>query len=157
VSFKKFRLEFEDKTGNKYTLSFKGVISREKITQVLDLVEILGGSIENKTPTQLTLKPNSKFEKLILLIKENFPLRWFTSSELQLSYEDKYKEPISLSTVATYLSRYYEKGILIRHGSATSLKYKIKLPEELSQNISTTINSENYHRQVRIKNNYKLT
>jgi predicted transcriptional regulator len=50
---------------------------------------------------------------------------WFSSREVQSVYEQEFKEPISLSTVATYLSRMTEKGFLMKVGSSRSLKYKL--------------------------------
>jgi predicted transcriptional regulator len=50
---------------------------------------------------------------------------WFSSKDIQSIYEQEIKEPISLSTVATYLSRMESKGILMKAGTSNRLKYKI--------------------------------
>lgn len=42
-------------------------------------------------------------------------------------YEQELKEPIGLSTVATYLSRMATKGLVLKAGSSSNLKYKASL------------------------------
>jgi predicted transcriptional regulator len=52
-------------------------------------------------------------------------LTWFSSKEAQRAYEEEFKEPLALSTVATYLLRLSAKGVLTRAGALNSLKYRI--------------------------------
>ena len=59
------------------------------------------------------------------VIQKSFPLVWFSSKDIQAVYEQDFKEPISLSTVSTYLARMANKGYLMRAGGANNLKYKI--------------------------------
>ena len=66
----------------------------------------------------------SRFEKVQLVIQKSFPLIWFSSKDIQSVYEQELKEPVSLSTVSTYLSRMTSKGILLRTGGTNNLKYK---------------------------------
>jgi predicted transcriptional regulator len=66
----------------------------------------------------------SRFEKVQLVIQKSFPLIWFSSKDIQSVYEQDLKEPVSLSTVSTYLSRMTSKGILLRTGGTNNLKYK---------------------------------
>jgi predicted transcriptional regulator len=66
----------------------------------------------------------SRFEKVQLVIQKNFPLIWFSSKDIQSVYEQELKEPVSLSTISTYLSRMTAKGLLLRTGGPNSLKYK---------------------------------
>ena len=58
----------------------------------------------------LPYKVFSRLEKVQLVIQKNFPLIWFSSKDFQSIYEQELKEPISLSTVSTYLSRMATKG-----------------------------------------------
>lgn len=131
------RIELFDGDGNKYTLSFEGEITREKALRLLDLVELLGGvQASGKTIEEnLLVSKNdfSKYDKLRMVIQKNFPIVWFSSREIQLGYEQEFKEPITLSTVATYLSRMAEKGLLIKSGSSNRLKYKVSptLPQAM--------------------------
>jgi len=125
---RKMRVELFDSEGNRYTIAFEGLITRDKAIRLLDLVELLGGmpgesgvagiggTASNSTP--------SRFEKVHLVIQKSFPLVWFSSKDIQSVYEQELKEPIGLSTVSTYLSRMVTKGLLLRTGRSNSLKYR---------------------------------
>ncbi len=126
---RKMRVELFDSEGNRYTVAFEGQITRDKALRLLDLVELLGGmpgenpsvSAGNASVASMT----SRFEKVRSVVQKNFPLVWFSSKDIQSVYEQELKEPVSLSTVSTYLSRMATKGLLLRAGGANSLKYKI--------------------------------
>lgn len=125
---RKIRVELFDSDGNRYTIAFEGQVTRDKALRLLDLVELLGGA-SSETPTVNTQSamPNrvlSRFEKVQLVIQKNFPLIWFSSKEIQSIYEQELKEPVSLSTISTYLSRMTSKGMLLRTGGPNNLKYK---------------------------------
>lgn len=126
---RKMRVELFDSEGNRYTVAFEGQITRDKALRLLDLVELLGGMPgENSTLNAVNQQPNissSRFEKVRLVIQKSFQLVWFSSKEIQSVYEQELKDPISLSTVSTYLSRMTNKGFLLRTGSSNNLKYKI--------------------------------
>ncbi len=122
------RVELFDSDGNRYTIAFEGQVTRDKALRLLDLVELLGGAPgEGPTAIAGNALPNkilSRFEKVQSVIQKNFPLIWFSSKEIQSIYEQELKEPVSLSTVSTYLSRLAAKGMLLRTGGPNSLKYK---------------------------------
>ena len=125
---RKMRVELFDSEGNRYTVAFEGQITRDKAMRLLDLVELLGGmpgESQNATPGNTQPIVTSRFEKVRGVIQKGFPLVWFSSKDIQSVYETELKEPISLSTVSTYLSRMASKGVLLRSGGANSLKYKI--------------------------------
>jgi hypothetical protein len=126
---KKMRVELFDSEGNKYTVSFEGQITREKALRLLDMVELLGGvsagegNPESAIPAAAN-QPN-KYSKVRMIIQKHFPLVWFSSRDVQLVYEQELKEPISLSTVATYLYRMASKGFLAKAGASNRLKYRL--------------------------------
>jgi hypothetical protein len=97
-------------------------------------VELLGGMPgEGLTPNlgnTLTGNTQSRFEKVRMVIQKSFPLIWFSSRDVQSVYEQELKEPVSLSTVSTYLSRMTGKGLLLRVGENNTMKYKVapKIP-----------------------------
>jgi len=125
---RKMRVELFDEDGNRYTISFEGQITREKALRLLDLVELLGGvpaGRGNEINNEVSENEFSKYDKVRVVIKKHFPLVWFTSYDVQLAYEQEFKEPIGLSTVATYLSRMSSKGLLLRAGASRTLKYKL--------------------------------
>ena len=126
---RKMRVELFDSEGNRYTLAFEGQITRDKALRLLDLVELLGGMPgevpSNGTEISRMSNVSSRFEKVRSVIQKSFPLVWFSSKDIQSVYELELKEPVSLSTVSTYLSRMANKGFLLRTGGANDLKYKI--------------------------------
>jgi len=136
LGIKKIKVEVEDTYGNKYSFTLNPPINRQKVAQFIDLVEMLSGPTEVevfKAPEMVEQPSKSKFERLLDLIKEKFPLSWFSSVELQIAYEEKYREPISLSTVSTYLSRYHERGLLLREGPPNMLRYRLRADVAASQ------------------------
>ncbi len=126
---RKMRVELFDSEGNRYTIAFEGQVTREKALRIFDLVELLGGMPSEATPSSagniLTGNRLSRFEKVRLVIQKNFPLVWFSSKDIQAVYEQELKEPISLSTVSTYLARMTKRGLLLRAGESSNLKYKV--------------------------------
>ncbi len=94
----------------------------------MDLVELLGGmpgENQGSTASNVQNGGTSRFDNVRGLIQKSFPLIWFSSKEIQASFEQELKEPISLSTVSTYLSRMAAKGFLVRTGGPNDLKYKV--------------------------------
>jgi hypothetical protein len=126
---RKIRVELFDSEGNRYTIAFEGQITREKTVRLLDMVELLGGVTNqgvNFSSGDSNLNLNvSKYEKVKMITQRNFPIAWFSSKEIQTAFEQEFKEPIGLSTVATYLSRLASKGVLTRSGNSNRLKYKM--------------------------------
>lgn len=128
---RKMRVEVYDESGNRYVISFEGRVTREKALKIFDIVELLGGMPVTEPieyPQDL-----SKMEKVLLIVKKNFPIIWFSAREVQRVYEKETGEPISLSAVSTYLSRLAEKGILVKmkNGSRTSFRLMSKEMREL--------------------------
>jgi hypothetical protein len=125
---RKIRVELFDSEGNRYSISFEGQVTRDKALRLLDLVELLGGaSAERQTLGAMAVPADNeftKYDKVRRVVRGHFPVVWFSSREVQSVYEQELKEPISLSTVATYLSRMAAKGMVLRTGASNSLKYK---------------------------------
>ena len=123
------RVELFDSEGNRYTIAFEGQITRDKAVRLLDLVELLGGmpgeGVNSGAGSVLTGNISSRFEKVRSVIQKSFPLIWFSSRDVQSVYEQELKEPVSLSTVSTYLARMTNKGLLLRTGENNRLKYKL--------------------------------
>ena len=126
---RKMRVELFDSEGNRYTIAFEGQVTRDKALRLLDLVELLGGmpgeGVNSEAGNVLTGNKLSRFEKVRLVIQKNFPLVWFSSKDVQSVYEQELKEPVSLSTVSTYLARMTNRGLLLRAGEGSNLKYKV--------------------------------
>lgn len=129
---KKMRVELFDSEGNRYSVSIEGEVTRDKALRILDLVELLGGMPAGTSKlgiaTAVAARELSKFDKVYTVVQKHFPMVWFSSREVQYMYEQELREPISLSTVATYLARLNAKGSVMKTGTANKLKYKISSP-----------------------------
>lgn len=121
---RKMRVEVFDESGNRYTITFEGQVTREKAIRLLDLVELLGGIPESpeweSAPSKLT-----KVDRVRQVVERRFPLVWFTAREVQSVYEQEFKESIGLSTASTYLSRMADRGILVKSGMSNRKRYRI--------------------------------
>jgi hypothetical protein len=124
---RKVRVDVFDTEGNRYSISFEGQVTRDKALRLLDIVELLGGMPGGSNPgAGSTILGNdlSKYDKVRIIVQRQFPVVWFSSREIQSVYEQELKEPITLSTVATYLSRMATKGVVLKTGSSNKLRYK---------------------------------
>ncbi len=133
---KKIRVEVFN-NGDRYTITFEGQVTRDKALRLLDLVELLGGISNVTSESNHSISQMLKIEKVRLAAKKNFPVGWFSSTDLQLAYEKQFNEPIRLSTVSTYLSRLTDRGFFIKKGGSNQIKYRIimamakhQVPEE---------------------------
>lgn len=64
-------------------------------------------------------------DKVFLLLEKNHANDWVKSQDLQREYEDVYGESIKLSSVSTYLARFFDQGALERRGSRAQRMYKL--------------------------------
>jgi len=122
---RKMRVEVFDENGNRYTVTFQGHVTKDKALRLLDIVELLGGMATSGSELDQKNLELSKFDKLRYIIKENFPVVWFSSRDVQSLYEQKLKEPVSLSTVSTYLSRMTDRGFLVKNKMSNRLQYRL--------------------------------
>jgi hypothetical protein len=113
VSRKKIRIELEDENGEKYNLTLQGALSKEKIVNLIEFVQLFE---KNSTTTSSEHREGDRnlASKLWNLITENFRYHTFTSSDLARIYKDVYYDSIQLSIASIYLSRFYLKKQLTR-------------------------------------------
>jgi len=123
MSYPRVKIDIFDKDGNKISISLEGNITRTKVLHILDLIELLSGATSSETLN--TKLGKSKYDKLQFLIEKEFPISWFSSEQVHVAYEDSYVQPISISTVSTYLSRLTKHGFLLRKGSRGRRLYRI--------------------------------
>jgi hypothetical protein len=141
---KKIKIEFEDAEGSKYNLSLDGDISKNKILKVYELMESLNTRVPNEAEYigkdrrglgQGYIRSGDNLmsvgSKIWYIIENKFPSSTFTSSDIQDMYEEEYKESMRLDAIATYLSRYANKGKLVRNkNGGKEWVYKIVVPEK---------------------------
>jgi len=121
---KKIKIELEDENGEKYNLSLQGTLSKEKIMNVIEFVQLfdknsIDSSFEQK---ESDTKLGSKLWKLII---ENFKYHTFTSSDILRIYRDLYYQSIQLSVISIYLSRFYLKKQLNRSRNGKQWVYTL--------------------------------
>ena len=123
---KRIRIDLEDSEGAKYNLALEGNVTREKILKIFDLLDLM--NIE-EAPTSSKL--DSVGGKIWNIIYKFYPIGKFTSSEILEKYEDEYNEPIKLSVISTYLSRFTLKGRIERARTGREWKYQtIKISQK---------------------------
>ena len=117
-SKKKIKIELEDDEGSKYNLSLEGNFSKEKIFQVIELMDLVRSTNSGEITNQLQEKNNNNTlsvdSKIWKIVEESFYFNTFTSSDIVNIYKKKYNETIKLSIVSNYLARYCAKGKLNR-------------------------------------------
>lgn len=123
---RKFKIELEDAEGSKYNLSLEGNVSKEKIMKIVEFMDLLNiesnGNGEGET---LARAPASVGDRIWSLVEGKFHYGGFTSTDILELYEDQYNEPIKLSIISTYLSRYSDRGRLTRNRQGKEWVYKI--------------------------------
>ena len=117
----KIRVEVYDRSGNRYTITLEGSISRENVIKLLDIVELLGGMHDSSSSSNFS----TKFEKIQSIIESCFSSSWFSAKDVQMEYRNITGEHIGLSTVSTYLSRLSERGLLIKQKISNKTRYRL--------------------------------
>jgi hypothetical protein len=129
---RKMKVDVFDTGGNRYSITFEGQVTRDKALRLFEIVELLGGMPGGNPAESKPVSELAKQDKVRFLVEKNFPLVWFSSKEVQTLYERELKEPISLSTVSTYLSRMATRGSLSKTQMANKKRYRITT--QLAQN-----------------------
>jgi len=118
---KRIKIELEDEEGTKYTLALEGAVSRDKVMKAMDMLEIMDVPVEHshRAPDQGTF-----FGKVQTLLETTFAAGEFSSSDVAREFEDKYSQPVKLSTISTYLARLADKEYIKRERFGNSWVYR---------------------------------
>ena len=118
---KRIKIELEDEEGTKYTLALEGDVSRDKLMKAMDMLEIMDVPVEHshRAPDQGTF-----FGKVETLLETTFAAGDFSSSDVAREFEDKYSQPVKLSTISTYLARLADKQYIKRERFGNSWVYR---------------------------------
>jgi hypothetical protein len=140
---KRFKIELEDTEGSKYNLSLEGNISKEKIMKIVEFMDLLNiesnGNSESETYSNNRSVPASVGDRIWSLIEGKFPYGGFTSTDILELYEDQYNEPIKLSIISTYLSRYSERSRLARTRQGKEWIYKMTRQQSMQPQPSSSV------------------
>lgn len=122
---KRLRIEFYDDTGCRHTISLEGPLTRDKIARILDYAELMGGLSSPSTSNDPSQYARTKLDRVRDLVVHGFRERTFSSDDVRRHYQQLYVDAIPLTTVATYLSRLVDRGLLHRSGSAGRWRYSL--------------------------------
>jgi hypothetical protein len=146
-SKKKIKIELQDDEGSKYNLSLEGNFSKEKIFQVIELMDLVRSTNSGEITNQLQEKNNNNTlsvdSKIWKIVEESFYFNTFTSSDIVNIYKKKYNETIKLSIVSTYLARYCAKGKLNRTKRLREYVYNlVRDSSTKADSINNTVSSD---------------
>jgi hypothetical protein len=87
---KRIRIDMEDSDGARYDIKLEGNVTRDKVLKIFD-------------------------SKIWHIVDKFFPMGKFTSTNILEKYEDEYNEPVKLSIISTYLSRFSTKQTFLKN------------------------------------------
>ena len=116
---KRIRIDIEDDEGANFNLNLTGNITREKVLKAFELLDLMNIEDVGDSP-QL----DSLGAKIWYIVDKFFPTGKFTSSEVLEKYEDEYNEPITLSKISVYLSRFSGRGKIERARTGREWTYQ---------------------------------
>ena len=126
---KRIRIDMEDADGARYDIKLEGNVTREKVLKIFEMMDLM--NIEEE---QETTNMDSIGSKIWHIVDKFFPMGKFTSTNILEKYEDEYNEPVKLSIISTYLSRYSTKGKINRIRTGREWTYQtIKLSQTQHQ------------------------
>lgn len=117
---KKIRIDLEDSDGAKYNFSLEGNVTRDKMLKIFEVMDLM--NIEEQ---EENIQLDSVGSKIWNIIDKHYPIGKFTSSLILEKYEDEYGEPVKLSVISTYLSRFASKGRVARERKGKEWTYQI--------------------------------
>jgi len=125
---KRIRIDMEDADGARYDIKLEGNVTREKVLKIFEMMDLM--NIEEQETTNM----DSTGSKIWHIVDKFFPMGKFTSTNILEKYEDEYNEPVKLSIISTYLSRFSTKGKIDRIRTGREWTYQtIKLSQKQQQ------------------------
>jgi hypothetical protein len=122
---KRIRIDMEDSDGAKYDIKLEGNVTRDKVLKIFEMMDLMNIEQGSEAPNL-----DSVGGKIWNVVDKHFPVGKFTSTEILEKYEDEYDEPIKLSVISTYLSRFASKGRVERSKTGREWSYQtIKLTQ----------------------------
>ena len=123
---KRIRIDMEDSDGARYDIKLEGNVTKDKILKIFEMMDLMNIE-EEQEPTNL----DSVGSKISNIVDKFFPMGKFTSTNILEKYEDEYNEPVKLSIISTYLSRFATKGRVNRIRTGREWTYQtIKIAQK---------------------------
>jgi hypothetical protein len=117
---KRIRIDMEDADGARYDIKLEGNVTREKVLKIFEMMDLM--NIEEELPE--TTNMDSIGSKIWYIVDKFFPMGKFTSTNILEKYEDEFNEPVKLSIISTYLSRFSSKGRVDRTRTGREWTYQ---------------------------------
>lgn len=118
---RRVKFELEDEKGRKSFHVVEGPISRTDLMKAMDGLEIMGLTAE---PPLHAPDQDTFFGKVQALLETAFAAGDFSSSDVAREFEEKYGQPVKLSTISTYLVRLVDKQYVRRERFGNSWVYR---------------------------------
>ena len=116
----------EDSDGARYDIKLEGNVTRDKVLKIFEMMDLM--NIEEE---QEVTNMDSVGSKIWNIVDKFFPMGKFTSTNILEKYEDDYNEPVKLSVISTYLSRFSQKGRVNRTRTGREWTYQtIKITQK---------------------------
>jgi len=123
---KRIRIDMEDADGARYDIKIEGNVTRDKVLKIFEMMDLM--NIEEE---QEVINMDSVGSKIWHVVDKFFPMGKFTSTNILEKYEDEFNEPVKLSVISTYLSRYSSKGRIDRVRTGREWTYQtIKISQK---------------------------
>jgi len=123
---KRIRIDMEDSDGARYDIKIEGNVTRDKVLKIFEMMDLM--NIEEE---QNTINMDSVGSKIWHIVDKFFPVGKFTSTAILEKYEDEFNEPVKLSVISTYLSRFSSKGRIDRVRTGREWTYQtIKISQK---------------------------
>ncbi len=123
---KRIRIDMEDSDGARYDIKIEGNVTRDKVLKIFEMMDLM--NIEEE---QETTNMDSVGSKIWHVVDKFFPIGKFTSTNILEKYEDEFNEPVKLSVISTYLSRFSSKGRIDRVRTGREWTYQtIKIAQK---------------------------
>ncbi len=106
---KRIRIDMKDSDGARFDIKIEGNVTREKVLKIFEMMDLM--NIEEE---QEIINMDSVGSKIWHIVDKFFPIGKFTSTTILEKYEDEFNEPVKLSIISTYLSRFSSKGKIDR-------------------------------------------
>ena len=117
---KRIRIDMEDSDGARYDIKLEGNVTRDKVLKIFEMMDLM--NIEEE---QEQIQTDSIGSKIWHIINKYFPMGKFTSTNILEKYEDEFNEPVKLSVISTYLSRFTSKSKITRIRTGREWTYQI--------------------------------
>jgi len=123
---KRIRIDMEDADGARYDIKIEGNVTRDKVLKIFEMMDLMNIEEEHEATNM-----DSVGSKIWHIVDKFFPMGKFTSTNILEKYEDEFNEPVKLSVISTYLSRFSSKGRIDRVRTGREWTYQtIKISQK---------------------------